>query len=259
LLDEWSTQGWRTGVDFGRLHFSQGELDQAIATPDPDPIPLLTDDRWYYTMDKAWGGRAVHDPGGQAAQLVAWFTQHRFDSEVVQYRLDRTASSAIASLDSVHDHLGQNAIIDAYAALLKTIQWHQVHLMERWGQRDNSRGRFGTRFEQTAAAQHLPHLGDALNTLSGLDTQSVADRMAQAPAWVRERNDRSWKARRAIDEDLTSIQNQRDVLRVCTMYELRVLDPTARPSWLAIPSPDVLATRARTLRQLINEGQLHSF
>src|SRR5687768_16912395 len=31
ILDDWSTQGWRTGLDVGRLHFRTGELDAAFA------------------------------------------------------------------------------------------------------------------------------------------------------------------------------------------------------------------------------------
>jgi hypothetical protein len=123
--------------------------------------------------------------------------------------------------------------------------------MERWGQRDNSLGRFGTRFEQTAATHDSTHVSDALNSLSGLDPQSVSERLAQAPDWVHERGDRSWKARRAVNEDVLPIQNDRDVIRVCTMYELRVIDPGTRPPWLAIPTAADLAARTRKLRDVL--------
>jgi hypothetical protein len=113
LLEEWSTQDWRTGVDIGRLRFSVHELEAAFSTADPDPLPLLADDRWYYSLDKAWGGKAVHDCTGLGADLAAWFTRHRFRPAVVRFRLERTAASTLDALDAVQFHLNHDASVDA--------------------------------------------------------------------------------------------------------------------------------------------------
>jgi hypothetical protein len=150
LLDEWSTQGWRTGLDIGRLRFTSGELRRVFMSGDPDPVTLLTDERWYHGIDKGFGGRAVYDPEGSAKQLAHWFTRHRFDSAIVSERLDRSASAALKCLQDVNAHLTKERRDLAFAQLLKAVQWHQIHLMEGWGKRDSSLGRFGTRFDLTA-------------------------------------------------------------------------------------------------------------
>ena len=251
ILDAWSLQGWRTGLDVGRLHFRVGELEAAFVNDDPDPIPLLADDRWYHTIDKAYGGRAIHDPDGRAARLAAWFTARRFAPEVVAMRMGRSAREAQASLAFVNDYLGRDDVAAAWSAFLKAIQWGQVHLMEGWGDRDNSLGRFGTRFGRLAHRHGLEELAATFDALGGLDPESVAKRLAQAPAWVHERNDRSWRARVAVDEPVTRLESDRDVIRVCTMYELRVVEGSPFPGWLVVPEVADLRNRATRLAGLV--------
>lgn len=124
--------------------------------------------------------------------------------------------------------------------------------MEEWGERDNSLGRFGTRFEQTAIAYGKGELVDALNRTSGLDKASVRLRLDAAPRWVIERRDRSWAARQHIEEDVSDIQNDRDALRVSSMYELRELTGPPFPCWLGIPETDAdLQDRARWLSSIV--------
>lgn len=43
---------------------------------------------------------------------------------------------------------------------------------------------------------------------------------------------RSWRARRWIGEDVTEVQDARDVLRVCSHYELRRVAAAPFPAWL---------------------------
>lgn len=252
LLDEWSTQGWRTGLDIGRLRFTTGELEQAFASGDPDPAGLIGDERWYHSIDKGFGGRAVFHPDGLAESLADWFTRHRFDPAVVAERLGRSVSPATECLRNVNAHLASGRRDLGYGQLLKAVQWCQIHLMEGWGERDNSLGRFGTRFEMTATSHGESSVVAVLNALSGLEEAAVRRRLDLAPRWVIERRDRSWAARQHIGERVTAMQNDQDVLRVCTMYELRTLTSPPFPSWLGIPdADDDLLRRAHELSNLI--------
>jgi len=64
LMAGWSRQGWRTGLDIGRLYFTRSEVDRAAAFGDDDLPRLLQDDRWYHAIDKAYCGKALSDAGG---------------------------------------------------------------------------------------------------------------------------------------------------------------------------------------------------
>lgn len=248
LLDEWSGQGWRTGLDIGRLRFTTGELERAFANGDPDPVAMVDDERWYHSIDKGYGGRAVFDTDSQATGLARWFTRYRFDPGVVAARLARSPNAAQTCLREVGVHLALGRRDLAFASLLKAVQWHQIRLMEGWGERVVSLGRFGTRFERTAIAHGEGELVNDLNRLSGLDEPSVQRRLDGAPQWVIERRDRSWAARRHIGEDVSMLQNDQDVLRVSTIYGLRELSGPPFSPWLGIPTTDdELQDRARRL------------
>ena len=256
LLDAWSTEGWRTGVDVGRLRFTVHELDTALAAGAPAPVALLTDERWYHSIDKAYGGRALIDPDGRAARLLAWFTAHRFHPEVVAMRLEHSAAASRASLDLVDAQLRRHDRVGAAVALLKSIQWYQIHMMEGWGERDNSLGRLGTRFERAARTHGMGELSGALDELGALTRDLVSARLEQAPGWVQERRDRSWKARRYIGEAVTALQNDRDVLRVCAMYELRLVTNPPYPTWLGIPAEGKLRERAQAMHALLPDDDM---
>jgi len=101
LLTEWSRQGWRSGLDIGRLRFTAGELERAFADRDPDPAAMLDDERWYHSIDKGYGGRAIFGIDGWATTLAHWFARHRFDPEVVALRPARSSEAAQACLHEV--------------------------------------------------------------------------------------------------------------------------------------------------------------
>lgn len=238
LLAEWSRQGWRSGLDIGRLRFTTGELERAFADGDPDPAAMLDDERWYHSIDKGYGGRTIFGIDGPSATLARWFTRYRFDPDVVALRLARSSSAVQTCLQEGDVHLTTQRRDRAFALFLKAIQWHQIYLMEGWGERDNSLGRFGTRFERTAGAHGRNELVHVLNRLSGLDEANVRRRLDQAPRWVIERRDRSWAARQHISENVTMLQNDQDVLRVSTIYGSRELTGPPFPFWLGIPETD---------------------
>jgi hypothetical protein len=255
ILEEWSTQGWRTGLDIGRLHFRTGEIAAAFRHGDPDPVPLLQDDRWYHTIDKAYRGRPLHDLDGHAARLAAWFTSHRFLPEVVDMRRARSAADARTCLQAAAEHLAQGDSGGAWYTCIKAIQWQQISLMEGWGERDNSLGRFGTRFGHEAESQGANDVAIEFDRLVNLDQASVASRLSIAPAWVHERNDRSWRARQAVGEPVTLLENNCDVLRVCTIYGLRSSVGPLHAPWLAVPGDAEIHQRLNRLGEVIDRLQ----
>ncbi len=171
---------------------------------------------------------------------------------MIAARLTRSVEAAQTCLREIDVHLASGRRDRAFSSLLKAIQWHQIYLMEAWGERDNSLGRFGTRFERTAVTHGNYELVNVLNRLGGLDEVSVQLRLASAPRWVIERRDRSWAVRQHIGEDVTVLQNDQDVLRVSTIYGLRELTGSPYPYWLGIPETDThLQERARRLSRYL--------
>jgi hypothetical protein len=137
---------------------------------------------------------------------------------------------------------------------LAAVHWLRTWLLESWGERDNSLGRLGTRFEHAARAHGQPGLIEAINVLSDLDETAAAQRMAAAPWWVGERHERQWRARRHVGEEATREEDVRDVLRVCTRYGMREVTTPPFPSWLAIPENLAsLDTKLAQLSVLINQ------
>ena len=152
MMQSWSRQGWRTGLDIGRLYFTEREAASIGRAESMDMLELLQDDRWYFALDKAYRGRPLLDPTGDAVSLIAWLTEHRFQPEVVALRLERSAREAARSLQMARDQLSAGNRIGARAHQLKSVQWFQINRMEFWGKRDTSLGRFGTRFELKRSA-----------------------------------------------------------------------------------------------------------
>ncbi len=216
MLDRWVDEGWWTGLDIGTLVFTRGEVIRILGPDGPGLMEVLRDDRWYHSVDKGYGGRAVHDPDGLAAALAEWLTEQRFSESVMRLRLERERREVDEALRRFRVCLEAQDRLEATKAVRQVAKWLQIRLLESWGERDNSLGRVGTRFERTAMSRGQHELVNALNALSDLDDESVGRRMEVAPWWVRERHDRSWRARQHIGEEVTRLQDARDVLRVCS-------------------------------------------
>ena len=231
MLGRWAGEGWWTGLDIGNLVFSRDEVDRALGTGGPDVTSLLEDDRWYHSVDKGYQGRAVYDPLGLAAELARWFTENRFIPPVVRLRLERARGEVAAAQSQLR---GSRDPLEGTKAARLLVKWTTIWLLESWGERDNSLGRLGTRFERLALLRGQNEVVHALNALSGLDDASAERRMGAAPAWVWERHDRSWRARWRIGEEVSRAQDARDVLRVCAHYEMRKVTGPPFPAWLGI-------------------------
>jgi hypothetical protein len=213
---------------------------------------LLADDRWYHSLDKASGGRALIDTDGLAGDLADWFTAHRFSSEVVAHRLRRERREMLAAQQAFLASVAASDMLAATGHLRTTVRWCFTLCLERWGERDNSQGRIGTRFASAAQARGANALVDTVHTLSDLTEPQVWQRLAAAPCWVRERHDRSLRARLYAGEPITALDNARDTLRVCSLYTLRRETAPPHPEWLAILNGETARTRAGELEDLIS-------
>lgn len=251
LLDRWMTEGWWTGLDIGRLHFIRSEVERAPRVDEAAILNLLGEDRWYFSLDKGFGGRALLDTDGSATALAAWFSAHRFTRQVVGFRLARERQEINLALRRCEEAIQERDRLAATMQLREAVKWGQTWHLEQWGQRDNSLGRLGTRFAGLARAQGAAPLVETLNQFSGLETTSVWCRLAIAPDWVHERHDRSWRARQHIGEPISRLDDARDTLRVCSLYGMRRLTGPPYPAWLAIPDLDTLATRVVQLRAIL--------
>ena len=254
LLEQWIAEGWWTGLDIGRLCFTVDEAIHMTSSSNQGIPAILDDDRWYYSIDKGFQGRAVYDPDGVAARLAAWITEHRFNREVIQFRLGRLRREIREGLGVVRESASAGDTLAGTRALRRSVILLMTYRLERWGERDNSQGRLGTRFERIAADHGCSDLATELNSIADLDDGSVARRMAIAPGWVHERHERSWAARRHINEPVTRLLDARDSLRVCALYEMRRQLTPPYAGWLAIaPTREELRARADRLTALITE------
>jgi hypothetical protein len=252
LLEPWIAEGWWTGLDIGRLAFAEDEVTRVLNAPEPAFSALLHDERWYHALDKGYRGRARYDPDGLAGSLAAWFTAHRFHPEVVAFRLMRERREITSAQRQLHDCLMHGDLLGGAVQIESAVKWLRIWLLEGWGERDNSLGRIGTRFAELARRHGRRDLVDELEALCDLDEASVWRRLAEAPDWVHERHDRSYRARRHVGEEVSRLQDARDTLRVCTVYAMRRPLSQPYPSWLAIPAnAELLEEKAERLKTLI--------
>jgi hypothetical protein len=156
-----------------------------------------------------------------------------------------TAQQAVASAVNSGDMLA------ATGHLRNAVKWLFTLHLERWGERDNSQGRIGTRFTHAAHAHGVAELVDTVHALSDLAEPLVWQRLATAPPWVCERHDRSLRARLHVGEPITPLDDARDTLRVCSLYGLRRETTGPYPEWLAILDRDTAKQRVGDLGQVI--------
>jgi predicted nucleotidyltransferase len=251
-LHRWAHEGWWTGIDIGNLVFRSDEVMQALDSDNAGVIERLQDNRWYHSLDKGYLGRPVYDPTGSAGRLAGWFTQQRFRPEVVALRLARERREVERAQQRLQTQMDNQDLLAATKALLAVVHWLRIWLMESWGERDNSFGRFGTRFEHAARAHGRQDVSDQINALSDLDDAAAEKRMATAPWWVWERHERQWRARQQTGEEVTSAQDIRDVLRVCTSYGISEVSVPPFPPWLGVPAdPGALDLKLARLQALL--------
>jgi hypothetical protein len=257
LSASWSREGWWTGVDAGRLLFAVSEVGPVLAGTSAT-VTALGDPRWFHTLDKAFQGRAiVDDDQHRGERLAAWATATRFRPDVVAVRIRQHRAATSEAVAEVERAWEAGDLLAGTIALWRAIQLTQITLMERWGLRDNSLGRFGTRFARAAAEHGVPDVVTRLDAIVGLDQSTLDRRWASVPDWVRLRHDRSFRARRGVGDAVSADADCRDTVRVCSVYAARGRaggPGGAAPAWLGIAADDrELAARLSRLVEALDE------
>lgn len=251
-IEYWEREGWRTALDVGSLAFTCTEVDAVIRAD--QVVEALADNRWFYCLDKGYQGRAVYDADGLANPLAQWFTTNRFKPEVIEFRLNRHWQMTEYHNREFMDEINRMNLLKASQALGNGVGAFETYLLEKWGKRDNSFARFGTRFERVAQHKNQNDLVESLNDLCNLNDEQVLKRIELAPDWIQQRHQRSWRARRMIGEDVTKIQDARDVLRVFSRYERMKQTDSPYPAWLAVDTDlAMLESKCTRFMQILNE------
>lgn len=241
LLDEWLDEGLSTSLDAGKLAFARSEVVEALSLPPREAAQLLDDPRWFHSLDKGYRGRAAFDPEGLAASLAAWLTEARFASEVVRGRIEMHWRQALTYQQRAVRVLRDGDPVAAELALRESLHALMRYLIERWGGRDNSFARFGTRFAVTAAERGKQALADEIFALAGLDPAGVARRLALVPEGIRLRHRLSLNARKLIGEPISADEDARDVLLVFSTMRVRHGLPPF-PVWIDIGADPITTT-----------------
>ncbi|GIP34674.1 nucleotidyltransferase domain-containing protein [Paenibacillus sp. J2TS4] len=237
LVQEWEQAGWRTALDVGTLYFNVEMVSRVVDSRPDDLDSLLDNVSCYHCLDKAYRGRPLVDPDGVGSDLVRWFNAHRFAGHVVSLRKSKLAKSFAVSLTKSDQSIADQKHLAATFYLNEAVEHLRTYLLESWGERDHSFARLGTRFERLARAKQQEHLADQINQMKSFDDEAVLYRLSVSPDWIRNRHRLSYKCRRSIGEELTEVQDARDVLRVFARYEMKNLwdQPLETyPDWLGI-------------------------
>jgi predicted nucleotidyltransferase len=253
LLEQWSAEGVRTPLDVGKLAFVRSEVEEALAAGSGRAVGYLADPRWFHGLDKGYRGKPVSDPTGVTAALIEWLTAARFDPAVVQARISRNRCQAEECLQEAVARLASGDADGTLLALHNGTWALLAGLMERWGVRDSSFARVGTRFERAAAACGNIELADRVLTLFNLAPAAARRRMDLAPERIRDRHRLSYRARLLVDEQVTPEQDARDVLLTFSSHELRYGAPPFAPWVGAETDPAMLRQHLDIYRNILAE------
>jgi hypothetical protein len=200
-------------------------------------------------MDKAFGGRGAADPDGVAGSFAAWATAVRFDPLVTAARAREWTQQAVEARDRAAEAAGRGDGVQATVAMRQAAVALRGVLFEGWGERLSSMGREWTRFERMAERHGAATLAARIADLAGAETPDAAARARLAPAWLRERIDLAYEARRAIGEAVTAEENARDQVAAFAVHVTR-RRPQPWEDWVGVPAPR-LPQKLAELDQLI--------
>jgi hypothetical protein len=188
---------------------------------------------------------------------VNWFNRHRFEDGTIALRMNKL-KLRFAETDTVLSRsIADGRHLEATFHLYEAVEHLRTYLLEGWRERDNSFARLGTRFDKLAAAKTVYPVAERFNHLKSLDDRSVIGRIECAPDWIRERHRLSHRSRTMVGEQVTEVQDARDVLRVFARYEMRSLmreQAGVCPDWLGVVTQtEELRRRHRQLAELGRE------
>jgi predicted nucleotidyltransferase len=252
LSEMWGTGGIYTAVDAGRLTLTSDEVGNATSGGVPGAVEGMTDPRLFHLIDKSFGGATMEDPTGIAGDLLEWVNRMRFNADVVSARIDRWFDWAKEARLSSMSALGAGDTTGAWIALRKAAAALSEVATERWGERSSSLGRYWTRFEARAGSHGASGLARDIFAVAHAHPESIQPMLAYAPAWLHDRINLSYVARRMVEEDVSPNQNARDnVLAYALLYRSRF--PTADQEWLRAGRETDITASLTAIGKLIND------
>ncbi len=221
ITREWARDSWPTSVDAGRLHFTADEADDLI-NGKLNLDELMANERIFHATDKGHLGQSVHaSEDCDTPAFVVRLSDGRFDPSVVRARQIERVRRATRLAHRVTSHLQAGRLIAAGISIQELARLVIPCLMERWGQGDRSFGRAFTRFCVLAREHHEEAIASRIVRLFSLTADDVETRYANAPAHVVERHITSYPSRLAVGEEITELDDKRDVLYAFTWYAAR--------------------------------------
>lgn len=221
ITREWARDTWPTSVDAGRLHFTADEADDLIKGK-RHLDELMANERTFHATDKSHHGQSVHaSEDCDTPAFVVLLSDSRFNPSVVQARQIERVRRVTALAQRVQSYLEAGRLIEAGISIQELARVTVPYLMERWGQGDRSFGRVFTRFCVLAHEHQEEGIANRLIRLLSLTADEVEARFARAPADVAERHVTSYPSRLAVGEEITELDDKRDVLYAYTWYAVR--------------------------------------
>ena len=242
ITREWARDSWPTSVDAGRLHFTADEADDLIKGK-RHLDELMANERIFHATDKSHLGQSVHASGGLRYTRISLsrLSDGRFDPSVVRARQIERVRRATRLAHRVKSHLQAGRLIEAAISIQELARPVIPCLMERWGHGDRSFGRVFTRFCVLAREHHEEAIASRIVRLFSLTADEVDARYTNAPAHVVERHITSYPSRLAVGEEITELDDKRDVLYAFSWYAVRagetgswLLNEDLRKSQLAL-------------------------
>ncbi len=221
ITGEWTRDSWRTSVDAGRLHFTADEADDLIKGK-RNQDELMANERIFHATDKSHLGQSVHTSEDcDTPAFVVLLSDGRFDPSVVRARQIERVRRATGLAHRAKSHLEAGRLIEAGISVQELSRLTIPFLMEKWGHGDRSFGRVFTRFCVLAREHDEEGIANRLIRLFSLTADEVEARYAKAPAHVVERHITSYPSRLAVGEEITELDDRRDVLYAFTWYAVR--------------------------------------
>ena len=249
LVDWWAASGRAQTLDVSWLRFTDDEVEQAMRSGAAGAALRMSELRWFHGFDKSYGGRGAADPDGLAEAFARWVTELRFDPAVVAARIGQWRMQLDDARKRAADAMGRDDREGATLALREAARALRMVLIEGWGERLGSMGREWTRFERMAKRHGEETLAARIAVVADANAQGAVRRAATTPAWVQERVELAYAARREVGERVTEEESARDQLAAFAIHV-----PRHRPKpwgeWLRLPDP-ALEAKLAELDELI--------
>ena len=238
MVDWWAASGRAQTLDVSWLRFVDSEVERAIGSPASFAAERMKDRLWLHGMDKSYGGRGAADPDGLAESFARWATTMRFEPQVRAARAEEWKSQVEDARRAAHEALGSDDAVEATLRLRDSARFLRMVLLEGWGERLGSMGREWTLWERVARERGAADLAERIAVLACARPEDALERSRVVPAWLAERIELAWGARREVGEEVSEAESARDQIAAFAVHV-----PRHRPKpwgdWLGLPDPEL--------------------